>query len=531
MELWAWVRIATYSDSNSEATLKKFVAMLLALAGMLIFGAPANAAITSSQVTTPANNSFFDPDVDVPITPLLVEATTTGPNDPVDIVCAHGDDEQLVAQDVPVADGGFSYLVNLNDFDYYICRLLAVPANDAGPYDPSAFGGPVVGVGGFTRSFTPDDILFDYYQAASSPEGYWSVTSAGDCYLYDSYPVEPGTLDYDTALWGCSEILQGGPAPEPSFRVDGKNVLSPYEASSGVPGYRGLDSFQHGNSPTDGTLAVSESSVPVACAPDEATCTSYVDSGIRFDHKMTGGTIGHTMALRDRFTNTTAVAKELEITYEVDSDGAVPGWKFPGETVYTVQSDGVTVPAPPSGPASVFLLEEATKPCVDVVDACGSVSWYEPPQAISFSDDDELLFTYRRTIAPDSSEAIALEFSQGFPQSQVDGFAATAEAGFATAFTIGGPKLNKKKGRAVLPVTLPGPGTLGFTAKNVKPQLLNAPGNVAVQVKPTGKLKKKLKKRGKAKVTVSVTYTRADLDPVTQTKKLKLKQKKKKRRK
>lgn len=105
----------------------------------------------------------------------------------------------------------------------------------------------------------------------------------------------------------------------------------------------------------------------------------------------------------------------------------------------------------------------------------------------------------------------------------------------SNADTLGKVKLNKHKGTATLAVTVPGPGTLSLTGKNVKPQrstreatasqAVTAAGTVKLRIKPKGKAKKKLNKSGKAKVKVSVTYTPtgdAPGSPNTQTKRVKL---------
>jgi hypothetical protein len=105
-------------------------------------------------------------------------------------------------------------------------------------------------------------------------------------------------------------------------------------------------------------------------------------------------------------------------------------------------------------------------------------------------------------------------------------------------FTFGTVKHNKKKGTATLAVSVPGPGTLSLTGKNVKPQrpareatastTVGAAGTVKLLVKAKGKAKKKLNKTGKAKVKVKVTYTPSATngnvagDANTQTKTVKL---------
>jgi hypothetical protein len=89
---------------------------------------------------------------------------------------------------------------------------------------------------------------------------------------------------------------------------------------------------------------------------------------------------------------------------------------------------------------------------------------------------------------------------------------------------------NKKKGTATLEVTLPGPGTLTASGKNVSAKQLGAipakagaaASTVKLLIKAKGKAKKKLNATGKAKVTLAVTFTPTGGDPATQSKSIKL---------
>ncbi|HYU60503.1 MAG TPA: VCBS repeat-containing protein [Solirubrobacterales bacterium] len=109
----------------------------------------------------------------------------------------------------------------------------------------------------------------------------------------------------------------------------------------------------------------------------------------------------------------------------------------------------------------------------------------------------------------------------------------------SSAFTIGKPKLNKKKGTAALPVTLEAAGTLELTGKGVVPQksardargfasprmTASGPGTVSLPVKAKGKRKRKLNTKGKVKVTVTITFTATGGTASSQTKSIKLKKK------
>lgn len=79
---------------------------------------------------------------------------------------------------------------------------------------------------------------------------------------------------------------------------------------------------------------------------------------------------------------------------------------------------------------------------------------------------------------------------------------------------LGKPALNKKKGTAKLPVTVPGPGTLTIadvkkTKQRVKAKTftVTAAGTLNLPVKPTKSARKALKAMGKLKLKVAVTFT------------------------
>ncbi len=101
---------------------------------------------------------------------------------------------------------------------------------------------------------------------------------------------------------------------------------------------------------------------------------------------------------------------------------------------------------------------------------------------------------------------------------------------------FGALRRNKQKGTAILPVTVPGSGTLSLNGKGVVGQrgARTAPtrvgrerpvagaGVVKLLVKAKGKAKRRLKRRGHAKVRPVVTYAPTGGPPVAKAKRLKL---------
>jgi hypothetical protein len=102
-------------------------------------------------------------------------------------------------------------------------------------------------------------------------------------------------------------------------------------------------------------------------------------------------------------------------------------------------------------------------------------------------------------------------------------------------FSFGRLKRNKKRGTAVLPVTVPGAGTLSLSGRGVAGQQANtsraasaggravaSASTVKLLVKGKGKKKKTLNETGKVKLNLAITYTPTGGDPSTQSIKVKL---------
>jgi hypothetical protein len=94
--------------------------------------------------------------------------------------------------------------------------------------------------------------------------------------------------------------------------------------------------------------------------------------------------------------------------------------------------------------------------------------------------------------------------------------------------SLGGVKLNKRKGTATLSVKIPGAGTLTATGKGIAKVKKSAkqaqkPKTLKLTIKAKGKAKKQLAEEGTAKVGAKVTFKPTSGSPVTKTKKITLK--------
>jgi len=92
-------------------------------------------------------------------------------------------------------------------------------------------------------------------------------------------------------------------------------------------------------------------------------------------------------------------------------------------------------------------------------------------------------------------------------------------------FLLGKLKLNKKKGTAVIAVSVPGAGSLALTGKGVKKAnaVAKVAGKLGLTIKAVGKAKEKLSETGKVKLTLKITFQPAGGSAATQATKVTLK--------
>jgi hypothetical protein len=82
----------------------------------------------------------------------------------------------------------------------------------------------------------------------------------------------------------------------------------------------------------------------------------------------------------------------------------------------------------------------------------------------------------------------------------------TAGVGISNAFTIGRPILNRRKGTARLPVTLPGPGTLNVTGSGAVTLPVAGAGTVKVPVRARGRKARMLNRLGEVALKLTLSF-------------------------
>lgn len=227
------------------------------------------------------------------------------------------------------------------------------------------------------------------------------------------------------------------------------------------------------------------------------------------------------------------------------------GWEAP-QAIYsaslggggggTLNTSGATATGKWSYPAILVHPEAAGAPTISGGSqfgstlTCGKGSWapdlveanfFRVPQSTSFQwtrDGADIAgATSATVVASASGEYRCRETATNAAGSASQTSAPLKVEAPSNAFEIGGAKLNKAKGTALLSVTLPGPGILTLSSKQVVSGRVNSGGgNVKLLVKARGKAAKALAKKGRAKVKFQLGFTPTGGTLATQSKSLTL---------
>jgi hypothetical protein len=271
---------------------------LAVVLAVLAIAAPAQAAVTSSTITSPADPHFVLVDFDQPRPTIAIAGTATGSGD-VDIVCQLGDETHVLAFGVPVAASGTFELadVPLNavpgaqipNLPAVPCRLRAVPAGTT-PADTAPFSGPRLGVTKVARARLNNGNVFDTNVQVSGLDFTARTVTFGQSGFYGTYLQVPGS----SAVSNHGFWQAGAPEDKPDtghfgVEVDGEAAYPPTRAAQGIaggdfsqnPGLPEVDARVEGFSPETGDLRFHEVDPLVKCGPlpvyppTAAGCTEF----------------------------------------------------------------------------------------------------------------------------------------------------------------------------------------------------------------------------------------------------------------
>ena len=378
----------------------------LGLAGVGLAAPPAQAAMTASNITAPANGTHYfvsdaNPPTNVPVTGT--SNGTTG--DLVDVRCyTRADRWSTVDQNVAVqANGTFSTTMSTAD-PYGTCILRAVPAGLAAGSSVSAYAGPrLTGEENTSNKITSGPNtgkITDYYvrfQSTRAMNDYVSATGGG---LWDSrLQYSDGTSS--NYLWYSNASLVGNEDSVRSFlRVDGHNAYGPDSARNAFPGSADLSglpalTYSASRNATTGVTTIREVNPIVVCPADTfpptgVSCPQFNSAGVRLERTIVANDAGLQVHITDTWRSTDGQAHTISPHYTNWIDGSDPstgsqtqvGLRLPWIDGFQTFSGVVDFPGPGVAPGNVFVRDSNTAPDGSTAFPVGGISFSEAPQQV-----------------------------------------------------------------------------------------------------------------------------------------------------
>ena len=438
-----------------------------ALACALVFGglaaAPAaHAAITGSQITTPADPSFFVADETVAGPTFGIAGTVTGGNpatDKVDVRCYYGGTSALVAKNVALkSDRSFSVpSADLNKVIDLTCRLRAVPAGTT-PSNVTAYSGPLIGVGerdSNTVGGGPNNgELYDFYLYAPQQTAAFDYASLGICGLNNGYLFDP-TYALTTTTFYCNAALFARDSPTPKrseIQIDGTNAYAPAQAQGINANAAGLPavSYSYSIDPHTGDFAIHEADPLVKCAaatypPTPASCSSFMTAGVTDNRTITQDHDGHVSWITDTFTSTDGKPHSLDLLWDnsqhfwgANGDSSKVEYQFPGQTSFAthVAGDAVSLPAAPG----TILIRMHGVADGDVSTGQGAIVYDRPATAATFTNVltyvSELTLHQTGKVPAKGSTRFRFAYVQDYQAANVASLAQAASASFVNTIAV-----------------------------------------------------------------------------------------------
>jgi hypothetical protein len=412
------------------------------------------ALVTKSQITTPADLSYFVYQFNHPNT-FTIGGTATGPTGShVDILCYFGTSTVTLGTNIPVNSGKFSLssaaveTVNVTS----PCRLRAIPSGTT-PGDLTPFAGPRILVGEnrtYTVSAGPNaGELYDFYSKFQQAEGAMDWYSLASCGLDDGY-LSDSTFKHTTTTWYCNAALFEGEQTPPTrseLQIDGVDAWPASAAedinsqASGLPKL----GYTYQVDPKTGDAVIHDTEPFVKCAnhtypPTNVTCPSFISAGVTDHRTIMQNMKGHVGWITDVFKSTDGHSHTLDLLWENEQrfqlqsgDSTQTEYEFPGESSFSMQalSDVVNLP---SGRGTVFVRVHGA-PDGDTATGQGAIVYDRTATAAKFTyaTASYEAFTLHQTATVPAGGSVRFRFAyvQSYYAAQVASLAQMARAVFA----------------------------------------------------------------------------------------------------
>lgn len=447
---------------------------LLALVGPI---AAANATVTASQITSPADpaNVLYDQTTESSKSIVFTAMGTTTGEGKVDVRCYFegGEGYTPVAKEVEPTSHSFTVKVEADTLNTgRPCVLRAVPAGDTTPHPPGEAGDPFEGprIAASTFGIRKNATTATPYEdelIANGLSGYLSFESVGGCGLEYSNLVAPSTLEESEGLFDCNAALfeknhTSGPSTRSELQIDGANAYSPATANyvdekivkeleakkapavpvPGAPQITATKTFD----PLTGLVTITETDPIVKCSPSTAfpptstSCTSFVSTGVQLERTWRTSNANQVASMTDTWSSTDGAAHSLNALYDqaTINDSKVGGaYQFPGSNVFlaTTKGEAVTLPA---GLGRIFYKEDAETPgegdgrhpqgaIVYDTPPSGPISVYQGSKEEHFNGFE---MPYQGMIPAGGSYTLNMAFVQAYKLTEVESLSAAVLAGY-----------------------------------------------------------------------------------------------------
>lgn len=433
--------MAAGSDLRSDARMRPLTLVI----ALLALAAPAEAAITASQVTSSEvetfdyRYSFATPPADNTRT---ISGTAVGDDgDTVDVRCVdrQGGTEfsfgltTLSAEDTWTIEGD---LRGAED----PCSPRALPEGDVADLAPF-LPGPEIYPGEIITSASEGRLYNWSVTAEPRPRGYANYHSLGYCGLcYGTWRDADGVSSnylwfYNAALGSTYEWDADGDGPDisqpiPQATVDGEYAYAPYTAyQAGSSNIGDVDyvppTFERDVDPVTGDATTTSTEALMTC-PD-GCATDIEDTGVRVDRTMLYGDEGQVFRIVDVWRNTGTQARDLSLRYVNVQDGGPTGVQLPGEPGFTHRSNRVVDLAPAK--AVTLLVKQFAGMGVHPLDnPVGAVTMAPAADEVIFADEqDEFLLRHDFALAPGAARTITQVYTMAGTVEDTRALAATIE--------------------------------------------------------------------------------------------------------
>jgi hypothetical protein len=541
-----------------------YVSLLVCSIAALVLAPSAGAAITASQITSPANPAFATYDDGAPNS-IVIAGTTSGGagGDQVDVDCFTGTEAVQLETGVPLAANGsfFVSAANLEIVRGRLCRLRAVPAGTT-PADPTPYAGPVLATG-FRRVETfpspgplarrANGFVVNAQQLTAGA----SFRSFGRCGPIETF-LDNGSLERTATTFACgSRFWRFNDYDEPAkstrsqIQIDGVNAYAAATVNEMFGPIAGFPvvSTSSSQDPVTGNVVVHDDETLVACPtpayPPSGGCSSLVvGTGVRDERTIESSEDSHLVTVTDRYSSTDGQAHMLDLLPENEQLFAGSGeehagaiaYRFPGESSFATHVSGDVVSFGDEAPAAISVAVEG-RPDGDQSSGRGAIVFDRPASPATFNlltpkySGFELHQT--ATVPASGSTDFRTAYVQAFTAGEVEAIVARVERSFApppapapparTSATQGATpppplakgtirkvtvKLDKHKGTATLLVSVDAAGTVRLSGKGLAAARATAAGAgvVKLTVRAKGAARRQLLKDGRARVRATLTF-------------------------